>query len=96
MELLHLEWDENKRGANLAKHGLDFALLAEFDWTRAVLVPDLRRDYGELRFRAFGLVRDMACTVVFTRRGSALRIISLRRSSRHERARYESAEKDRR
>lgn len=96
MEPLQLEWDDRKRAANLAKHGLDFALLAEFNWTRAVFVPDLRHDYGEQRLRAYGLVGDMTCTVVFTRRGSAFRIISLRRSNRQERARYEQTEEGRR
>jgi uncharacterized DUF497 family protein len=42
------EWDEGKRIANLAKHGLDFEWLARFDWTAATVILDDRRHYGEM------------------------------------------------
>ena len=29
---MEYEWDEAKRRGNLAKHGIDFATAAEFDW----------------------------------------------------------------
>jgi uncharacterized DUF497 family protein len=32
------EWDEAKREANLARHGLDFALATDFDWSQAVVL----------------------------------------------------------
>ena len=84
------EWDEAKRHANLDKHGIDFLRMTEFDWARAAVVPDRRRDYGESRFRAYGMVGESFCVVIFTlRRRGAYRIISVRRASRAERAKYE-------
>jgi len=82
------EWDETKRASNLAKHGLDFADVEDFDWARAAIVPDRRRDYGEPRFRAFGMLAGTVCSVVFVRRGSMMRIISLRRANARERRRH--------
>jgi uncharacterized DUF497 family protein len=79
------EWDEPKRIANLAKHGLDFERLARFDWRMAAVTLDDRRHYGELRFRAFGRLDDLACVVVFTHRGSVYRVFSLRRANARER-----------
>jgi uncharacterized DUF497 family protein len=33
------EWDENKRAANLAKHGVDFIDAEHFDWLLAIEGP---------------------------------------------------------
>lgn len=30
---MEFEWDEQKRLSNLAKHGLDFADVAQLDWS---------------------------------------------------------------
>lgn len=47
-------WDEPKRQANLAKHGLDFAgCEAVFDFP-VVTREDGRRGYGELRMNLLG------------------------------------------
>ena len=46
------DWDEDKRQANLVKHGVDFAQLTGFDVGAAIIKPDDRRDYGEPRFEA--------------------------------------------
>lgn len=40
------DWDEAKRQANLAKHGVDFALIAGFEWTSADIKMDGRFDYA--------------------------------------------------
>jgi len=59
-------------------------------------VEDRRRDYGERRMVAIGVADGLHLTVVYTDRqqGSGRvtrRIISARRSSRHERKIYEKA-----
>ena len=38
------EWDEAKRRANIAKHGIDFTLMALFEWGTAMIIPDDRHD----------------------------------------------------
>lgn len=53
------------------------------------MVEDDRRDYGEQRFRAFGLIDGRPHSVVFTVRGSAMRLISFRRAHAKEWRRYE-------
>ena len=37
---MRFEWDEKKRAANLAKHGVDFAAAEEFDFESALVTPD--------------------------------------------------------
>jgi len=49
-----IRWDEAKRAANLAKHGVDFAVATGFDWDGALVVEDTRFDYGERRYQALG------------------------------------------
>jgi uncharacterized DUF497 family protein len=44
------EWDESKRKTNLSKHGVDFAVMESFVWEESTVIPDNRKNYGELRF----------------------------------------------
>lgn len=52
------EWDDNKLALNLENHQLHFASAEQFDWTNAVIESDGRKDYGEPRFIAYGLIED--------------------------------------
>lgn len=83
------EWDEAKRAANLAKHGVDFARVAEFDWPNAVISRQIIR--GEPRFRTLGRIGSRVCVLIWTRREAAMRIISLRKANRREMVYYEQA-----
>ena len=51
--------------------------------------PDRRRDYGEDRYRLLGTVDGRAYVVVYTTRGSAIRIISARKANPKEVADHE-------
>lgn len=86
------DWDEAKRQANLAKHGVDFADLVRFDWLSAQVEPDLRRDYGEQRLNAFGLIGERLYALTYTMRGSTYRAISLRKANYREYLRWISRE----
>lgn len=88
---MEYEWDEGKRRRNLAKHGIDFAAVAELEWDSVVLEPDLRREYGELRLRASGLLHGRVHVLIFTPRGERTRVISLRRANDKEIEAYEKA-----
>jgi hypothetical protein len=81
---IKLEWDEAKRQANLAKHGVDFTAALEFDWGSAKQSPDDRQDYGEGRTVALGLLDGRVHVLIFTRRGDRVRIISLRKANARE------------
>jgi uncharacterized DUF497 family protein len=89
------EWDSAKNRANVAKHRVDFsdavAIFADF----VVEAPDLRQDYGELRFRAFGEAKGEVLCVVFTWRGERRRIIGARKAGRRERANYQAVRRAR-
>jgi uncharacterized DUF497 family protein len=82
------EWDETKREANLAKHGIDFAEVEGFEQLASVIVPDRRRDYGEDRFRAYFRLDGEGRALSFTWRGQRIRVISLRRAREREMRRY--------
>jgi uncharacterized DUF497 family protein len=81
---MEFEWDEAKRQSNLARHGFDFANVARFDWGAAEIGRDLRFDYGEERFTAYGIMDGRLMVIVFTRRAAATRVISFRRANRKE------------
>jgi hypothetical protein len=89
---VEFEWDEAKNAANLAKHGLAFEdAVVIFDGF-ITLKADIRRDYGEPRFIAMGLLNGAAVVVVVhTPRREAIRIISARFASRNERKAYHAA-----
>ena len=81
-------WNEAKRRRNIEKHGVDFASVGDFDWERAVVIEDRRRDYGETRLRAFGVIGGRLHCLVFTPRGGQVHVISLRKANARESARY--------
>ena len=74
-------WDEPKRLANLAKHGLDFADLDEAFFERSMVIPSKDR-------RLIAIGRNVAgvIVVVFVTLGrEGISVISMRRASRRER-----------
>ncbi len=85
------EWDETKNRRNREKHDLDFNILSDFDWENALVADRTRPDDGEQRFAALGPYGGRLHTVVFTKRGRNIRVISFRRSNRREEKAYESA-----
>ncbi|MGO8955476.1 MAG: BrnT family toxin [Rhodomicrobium sp.] len=85
------EWDERKAAANLAKHGVAFEAIHDFDWRGSVEVEDDRFDYGEERFVAIGWLKGELHSVTFTCRGDIIRIISLRKSDKRDRKIYAEA-----
>jgi uncharacterized DUF497 family protein len=82
-------WTEAKREINRARHGIDFPAVHEFDWDTALLIPDLRWDYGETRIIAFGKIEQRLHVLVYPR-GLLTHIISLRKANDREIRRYEA------
>ena len=87
---MKIEFDPDKNARNIEIRGISFEQAAEFEWDGALIVPDMRRDYGEKRFRAFGLIGSRLHAMVFTPRENGIRVISLRKANRREVLRYES------
>ena len=78
------EWDERKRLANIAKHRLDFQDVDLVFGDTHLALP--ARVVGEeLRHLAIGRVGETAVAVIYTIRGRALRIISMRKAREDER-----------
>ena len=85
------EWDPAKNEKNIAKHGIDFEDAVGIFEGPVLDRPDERRDYGEPRFIAFGILDDREIAVVYTIRATHRRIISARRASKDERKEYRDA-----
>ena len=83
-----VEFDPEKDAKNEEKHRLSLGDFAGFD-SDPVVVEDDRQDYGEPRFRAFGLIDGKPHSIAFTVRGNAMRLISFRRARAKELRRYE-------
>ncbi len=87
---MFFEWDENKRIANLKKHGLDFKdVKSVFDDKNKIVFKDLRKNYGEIRFITVGMYNGkLLASVCHTDRSGATRIISFRYASKKEKEIY--------
>lgn len=85
-----LTWDENKRLANLQKHGLDFADAGEVLESNYRLDADVVRGH-EIRTQSISYALGVLAilTVVHTERDSMTRVISFRKASKKEREIYD-------
>lgn len=81
---MKITYDPAKNAANVERRDLSFDCVADLDWSTAVIVEDLRGDYGEPRYRAFGYIGERLFAAVFTPRGDAIHVISLRKANTRE------------
>jgi uncharacterized DUF497 family protein len=82
-------WDESKRFANLAKHGVDFRDLEGLNWSQALIFEDRRRDCGEARLIAMAPLGARLHVVVYVEGSGERRIISARKANSREVVFYE-------
>ena len=85
---MKIEFDPPKRQATLERRGLDMARAAEIFAEPTLTIPDDRADYGEPRFITIGRLDGRMVVTVWTPRGAARRIISLRKANDREQALY--------
>lgn len=83
-----IEFDPLKRQATLEARGLDMADAGAIFEGDTITIDDDRRDYGEPRFITVGRLDGRLVVVVWTPRGAARRIISLRKANDREQALY--------
>ena len=81
---MRFTWDDAKRRANVAKHGLDFADAPRIFEGPMVLFEDTRTDYGEQRMIGIGLLRSLVVLVVHVESADTIRIISMRKANAQE------------
>ncbi|MFM8442197.1 MAG: BrnT family toxin [Methylococcus sp.] len=83
-----IEFDIDKRTTTLQERSLDFALAAEIFAGRHFTNEDTRDDYSDPRYITVGKRHGRRVVVVWTPRGEARRIISMRKANEREQARY--------
>ncbi|BDB26975.1 hypothetical protein Tamer19_01540 [Cupriavidus sp. TA19] len=86
---MDIEFDLAKDVINQHQHGLSLAAAGLFEFGRALLKTDTRKQYGETRYIAYGPIGSRLYCLVFTMRGNTLRAISLRKANSREVRDYE-------
>jgi uncharacterized DUF497 family protein len=81
-----IDFDPAKEAINRAKHGVSLARWVDLEVL--AIVGDDRFDYGEPRYRAYGVIDGAAYCLVFTIRSGRYRPISLRRAHAKEMRRH--------
>jgi uncharacterized DUF497 family protein len=87
---VNISFDAAKSEKNVLVRGIPFERATEFAWNGALVIEDLREDYGERRFQALGLIGDRLHMMVFTPRANKAHVISLRKANKREVKRYEA------
>jgi uncharacterized DUF497 family protein len=83
-----LEYDARKRYKTLVERGLDLARASEIFECAHFTAEDDRADYQEARFITVGRLDGYMVVTVWTHRGEARRIISMRKANDREKAKY--------
>jgi uncharacterized DUF497 family protein len=86
---MEFEYDPAKSIANLQKHGIDFERVQQL-WQDSNLTEVAVRTIDEPRFIVIGMLDGKHWSAVITYRGSAIWLISVRRSRTEEVRLYES------
>jgi uncharacterized DUF497 family protein len=82
-------FDPAKSRRNAAERGLSFERVDELNWRDAVIIEDVRRDWGELRLMVIAVLDGKVHVAVVTPRDDDLRVISFRRARKNEEKLYE-------
>lgn len=92
---VQFEWDEDKAAANLAKHATSFDEASTvFNDAFSLTIYDEAHSFNEERYIDIGTSQSLRLlvvvyVVVYTERGSHIRIISARQATTAERSYYE-------
>lgn len=82
---MKIEFDEAKRLKILSERGLDLRDdPPEVFSGKHIEAEDNRKDYGEQRYRVWGFLRGRRVSLVWTPRGEARRIITMRYAHEQE------------
>lgn len=80
-----------KNQRNVRDRGLSFESAAEFDFEGALYSVDKRRDYGETRYIAVGMLGVRLHVLCFAETPAGIRVISFRKANAREVNRYAKA-----
>lgn len=85
---MDFEYDPAKSASNLSKHGIDFDQ-AQALWDDPWMLEAPAKTEDEPRFISIGKIGEKHWAAVWTPRGEAVRIISVRRARKEEISYYE-------
>ena len=87
---MDFEWDEAKSDGCFTHRGFDFAYAVHaFLDPNRIVRRDQRWEYGEDRYRLLAAIEGRVFVLIYTMRGSAIRIISARKANGKEVREYE-------
>lgn len=84
---MRITYDPQKRADTLEHRGLDFDDAPQVFAGRHLTIEDDRKDYGEVRWQSVGRLNADVVMLVWTERGDARHIISMRKCNAKERKR---------
>jgi uncharacterized DUF497 family protein len=87
---MKLSYDPLKRKTTLEERQLDFDSAGEVFSGLTYDRVDDRTDYGETRIVTAGYLRERMVVIVWTQRGDARHIISMRKANEREQNRYKA------
>lgn len=89
---MDISFDSQKDLKNQAERGTSLSEATNLDWDSWLGAEDVRRDYGEVRYRGYAIMpaENRLYCVVHTYREGAIRIISLRKANSREVVLYEA------
>ena len=83
---MRFTWSEAKRKLNIEQHGFDFVDAPRVFDGPTYTYEDDRFDYSEQRFITLGIVDEFVVSIVHTETSRVIRVISLRKATKHEQA----------
>lgn len=90
---MDITYDPAKNADNIAKGRPSFDEVRRFAFDSAFFWLDERKDYGEQRWRALGLVGERVHALVFKETATGIRVISFRKANKREVNEYEQAQR---
>jgi len=92
---VRVHFDPAKNDRNVRDRGLSFESAAHFDFESALVYVDERRDYGETRYVALGLLDERLHVLCFAEASDGIRVISFRNANSREVSRYAKVQSSR-
>ncbi len=86
-----VSYDPAKNDWNTRYPGLPFDSAADFDFDNALMAVDRRREYGETRYIAIGMLGLRLHVLCFAEAPDGIRLISFRKANIREERRYVEA-----
>ena len=85
---MKVTYDPHKDQVNQGKHQVSLDAALRIEWDTLYATEDKRHDYGEIRMVGYAFIDIRLYCVVYTDRGDARRVISLRKANNREKRNY--------